>query len=577
MAWNPSLSLNPEFVRVLRTTLPRRRALFVAGLTVVLLAAGAWVVWSRSAPYDYGSHREFEARQTQTLDLAAHEAEMHAAQLQRFGAESYGILTVLLFALLFVLGPALAGLSFVQERLRGTAIFQQMSLLSPLRLAAGKFWGAGALAYFVALMLVPCALAAAWLGGVDFNKVARLYLFLLVGGLAWQALGLYASAALCGASERAPRGGLLVGPLVAVGGAVSALALNRFFTADYESMARGLAGFAAANGEMAEYNYRSYQSFWWHFYGASVPAYAVVLGLVGFVGLWAFAGAVRRVKAWQLIPLGAGPAWLFFGSACAVLTGLLWGRYLDDSVPAYRLDVYMLLCWSALAALAGESALTRSRLREWWSAERDPLALLQRSEIKSSVTTILVAAGFSLAGLFALWFSYHVDPLGNRSEWNLWTQFLPIALGFALTLTATVAFVQLCAMFRFRLGGWAGVALLVCVYAFAGVTGALMKKPDNTPALLNPLAYAVTITKGDYYLDSNYESLVWKYDATEKRSRPFRAEPEEYQPRVQPRYDRASATTRGLAAQGGFALLCLALATLKYRQTRRHMLRDDGD
>lgn len=568
MAWNPSLSLNPELVRVLRTTLPRRRALFVAGLTVVLLAAGAWVLWNKSAPY-YGYEYVLD-------ESPADQAERWAVHVKSFGATSYGVLTVLLFALLFVLGPALAGLSFVQERLRGTAIFQQMSLLSPLRLAAGKFWGAGALSYFVALMLVPCALAAAWLGGIDFNRVARLYLFLLVGGLAWQALGLYASAALCGASGRAPRGGLLVGPLVAVGGAVTALALNQYFTADYEMMTHYLAVAASGVAQSDEYYYRSYQAFWWHFYGARVPAYAVVLGLVGFAGLWAFAGAVRRVKAWQLIPLGARPAWLFFGSACALLTGLLWGRYLDDSVPAYRLEVYMLLCWGALAALAGESALTRSRLREWWSAERDPLALLQRSEIKNSITTILVAAGFSLAGLFALWLSYHVDPLGNRLEYNLGT-FLPIALCFALTLAATVAFVQLCAMFRFRLGGWAGVALLVFVYAFAGATGALMKEPDNTPALLNPLAYAVTITKGDYYLDSRYESLAWTYDRAEKRRRPVVTEPEDYKPRIRPQYDLASATARGLAVEGGFALLCLALATLKYRQTRRDLLRDPGD
>src|SRR5207253_2758220 len=232
----------PEFVRVLRTTLPKRRALFVAGLTVVLLAAGAWVVWNRSAPtpYTYDVHKE--------IYVAADEAELWARQVKSFGAESYGILTVLLFALLFVLGPALAGLSFVQERLRGTAIFQQMSLLSPFRLASGKFWGAGALAYFVALLLMPCALAAAWLGGVEPGKVFRLYLFLLVGGLVWQALGLYASAALCGTAGRAARGGLLVGPLVAVGGAVSALALNHFFTADYEMMARCLAKFAVEGG-----------------------------------------------------------------------------------------------------------------------------------------------------------------------------------------------------------------------------------------------------------------------------------------------------------------------------------------
>lgn len=576
MAWNPSLSLNPEFVRVLRTTLPRRRALFVAGLTIVLLAAGAWVVWNRSAPpaYLYETYKGVPA----TIDVPD-PSGLWARQVKSFGAESYGVLTVLLFALLFVLGSALAGLSFVQERLRGTAIFQQMSLLSPLRLAAGKFWGAGALAYFVALMLVPCALAAAWLGGIDYAKVARLYLFLLVGGLAWQAIGLYASAALCGASERAPRGGLLVGPLVAVGGGLTALALNQFFTADYELMARSLAEFAAGDAALDQYFYKGYEFFWWHFYGARVPAYAVVLGLVGFVGLWAFAGAVRRVKAWQLIPLGVAPAWLFFGSACALLTGLLWGRYLDDPVPAFRLDAYMLLCWGALAALVGESALTRGRLREWWSAEPGPVALLQRSEIKASVTTILVAAGFSLAGLFALWMSYHVDPLGNRLEYNLGT-FLPIALCFALTLAATVAFVQLCAMFRFRLGGWAGVALLVCVYAFAGVAGALMKKPDNTPALLNPLTYAETITKGNYYLDSTYNSLAWSSENTatdHSYRRPVVTEPEEYQPHAAPRYDLASATARGLAVEGGFALLCLALATLKWRQTRRQMLRDPGD
>ncbi|MBV8858278.1 MAG: hypothetical protein JOZ02_15205 [Acidobacteria bacterium] len=568
MAWNPSLSLNPEFVRTLRTTLPRRRALFVAGLTVALLAAGAWLVWNQSAP------------PLPYRDVPYMPSELDALwgqQVKSFGSESYGILTVLLFALLFVLGPALAGLSFVQERLRGTAIFQQMSLLSPFRLASGKFWGAGALAYFVALLLVPCALAAAWLGGVGFEKVARLYLFLLVGGFAWQALGLYASAALCGASGRAPRGGLLVGPLVAVGGAVTALALNQFFTADYEEMARKLAEFAAGSENLGEWTYRGYQAFWWHFYGARVPAYAVVLGLVGFVGVWAFAGAVRRVKTWQLIPVGAAPAWLFFGSACALLTGLLWGRYLDDPTPALRLEVYMLLCWAAVAALAGESALTRSRLREWWSAERGPLALLQRSEIKASVTTILAAAGFALAGLFALWMSYHVEPSGSRPGYDLGTKFLPVALCFALTLAATVGFVQLCAMFRFRLGGWAGVALLVFVYAFAGVAGALLKEPANTPALLNPLAYAVAVTRGDYYLDSDYDSLHWEYDPADKRYVPGVTYPDEYKPHARPRSDPASATARGLAVEGGFALLCLALATLKWRSTRRDMLRDPGD
>src|SRR3712207_1738020 len=100
MAWNPSLSLNPEFVRVLRATLPRRRALFVAGLTVVLLAAGAWVIWNRSEPgYAYSDYSRLES--------PAYQSWVWARQVKSFGSESYGILTVLLFALLFVLGPAL--------------------------------------------------------------------------------------------------------------------------------------------------------------------------------------------------------------------------------------------------------------------------------------------------------------------------------------------------------------------------------------------------------------------------------------------------------------------------------------
>jgi hypothetical protein len=567
MAWNPADVLNPELLRGLRTTLPRRRALFVAGLTVALLAAGAWVVWNNSAPrwFDVSAeHPEYEAR-------------AHAWQVRLFGTTGFAALTVVLFGLLFMLGPAMAGLSFVQERLRGTAIFQQMTLLSPFRMAWGKFWGAGALAYFVALMLLPCALAAAWLGGVNPHKVARLYLFLLVGGFAWQAVGLYASAALSGPSERAMRGGLLVGPLVAVAGAVAAVALNRFFTADYEMMAAWLAD--PALHDFDEYQYRNYQFFWWHFYGARVPAYAVIVGLLGFTGVWAFVGAVRRVKVWQLIPVGPRAAWLFYMSSAAVVVGLLWGRHVDDTEPTARLQVYMALAWAAVAVLAGGSALTRDRLREWWSADRDPLALLQRSEIKASAATLLVAGGVSLAGLFALWAGYHVDPLGNRFEYHIFSQLLPIAACFALTLVATVAFVQFCATFRFRIGGWAGVALLACVYAFAGVAGAMFDgRTDNAAALFNPLSYAGMMTRGDYYMDSTYDSHFF----TEKRLGSYRAAgedpggkvvmPTDYRPNSY-QYRAAGAPKRGLAVEAAFALLCLGLAASRLKRTRLELLR----
>jgi hypothetical protein len=567
MAWNPADVLNPELLRGLRTTLPRRRALFVAGLTLALLAAGAWVVWNNAAPRWYDVN----------MDDPGHEARVYAWQVRSFGATAYGGLTVVLFGLLFMLAPAMTGLSFVQERLRGTAIFQQMTLLSPFRMAWGKFWGAGALAYFVALMILPCALAAAWLGEQNPHTVARLYLFIFVGGFACQAVGLYASAALSGPSERPMRGGLLVGPLVAVAGAVAAVALNQFFTADYESMAASLANPAAE--DYGEYRYRGFQFFWWHFYGARVPAYAVVLGLLAFAGAWAFAGAVRRVKVWQLIPTGPRAAWLFYLTSAAAVVGLLWGRHVDDTVPATRLQVYMALAWAAVVLLAGGSALTRDRLREWWSADRDPLALLQRSEIKASAATLLVASGVSLAGLCALWVSYHVTPRGAWADLRLFTQLVPIVACFALTLVATVAFVQFCAMFRFRIGGWAGVALLACVYAFAGVAGEIFdERRDNAAALLNPVHYANAVTRGDYYMDSSYasryfseEELRWQHSD----GRPGTARvvmPTDYTPR---RYGRdTSAAGRGLGVESTFALLCLVLAGLKLKRTRRDLLRD---
>lgn len=573
MSWSPSESLNPEFLRALRATLPRRRAVFVAGLTLAALAAGAWVVWNKSAPPDYNS-----AYDGNPLVVA----ERHARQVLVFGASAFGALTVALFALLFLLGPALAGLSFVQERLRGTAAFQQMTLLSPFRLAVGKFWGAGALAYFVALMLVPCALVSAWLGDVNPNEVARLYLFLLVGGLCWQAVGLYVSAALAGQSERQLRGGLLVGPLVAVGGAVTAIGLNWFFRADYEMMASHL-----SEGTTSYYLYTQYKAYWWHFYGARVPAYAVLLGLLTFAGVWAFAGAVRRVKLWQLIPTSPQAAWYFFLTAAALVVGLLWGRHVDDTEPVERLQIYMLLCWAAAALFAGGSALTRGRLREWWSAGRDPLALLRRSEIRGAVETLVFIVSTSLVGLFALWFSYHVDPPGNRFDYNFGSQFLPVALCFALTLAATVFFVQFCAMFRFRIGGWAGVALLVVFYAFAGVAGMMLEGQANTATLVNPVAYSEVVTKGDYFMSSTFDSEpLYDRDAA-RLAGPSSSEVVNYYYRQKvsmpkdytytpsdPAVYGTGATLRGLAVEGALALLCFSLLLFKWGRTRREMLRE---
>src|SRR5205085_3795931 len=108
--------------------------------------------------------------------------------LGRFGESAFEKLTVVLMALLFVLAPATAALSFVQERVRGTAIFQQMTLLRPFDLVLGKFLGSGLVSYFIAALVLPCYLAAAVIGEVSVMLMMRMCLLLLIGGLGCQAV-----------------------------------------------------------------------------------------------------------------------------------------------------------------------------------------------------------------------------------------------------------------------------------------------------------------------------------------------------------------------------------------------------
>jgi hypothetical protein len=302
---------------------------------------------------------------------------------------------------------------------------------------------------------------------------------------------------------------------------------------------------------------------------------------MAFAGAWAFAGAVRRVKVWQLIPAGPRAPWLFFVSAEALVVGLLWGRHVEDAVPQERLVVFMLLNWAALALLAGGSALTRGRLREWWSAERDPVALFRRAEIKNALKTFVVLLGVAEAGLLALWLSYHVEPDGTPGALSLSEQFLPIAACFALTTAGTAAFVQFCAMYRFRVGGWAGVGLSAVFYVFVTLSGLMFEGPARTPALLNPLSTAAAVTRGDYFMDSHYFSRlsvaperVWGPDGAGGWT--INALRERYSPRYSPGPEPRHAAARGLFAQGLLAALCFALAYFKWARTRAQMLRGSG-
>jgi hypothetical protein len=528
MASSFNLPGNPELDRILRINLPARRLLFIGGfaLSVVLIISG--LEWNSYAGKDYYS--EFE-------------------QIKHAGRETYWLLTTILFGLLFVLAPAMTALSFIQEKLRGTAIFQQMILLKPLDIAIGKYLGSGAASYIAAMIILPFALLAALIGDQKSDDVLSLYLFLVIGGLSFQAMGLFISAAISSPTEKGLRGGLLVGPAVGVLGAVTALLCYRDFT-----------------------DHRGLSYYMWHFYGVAVEGYVVILSLLIFIGLWAFAGAVRKIKASQLVPVKAWPVWLFFATAEALLVGLMWGwqyRARDTMVaygtaPIMHLIFYMLVNWIALLVLAGGMALSRNRLREWWSAGDDPLGLFQREEIRNSFKTFLIALGISLAGLIALWVSYHRDAEDLPQNMAL-SELVPIALGFALTVLGALCFIQYSAMQRFRARAWAGVGLVVAFYFVASVTGLLFKDGNNTASLINPVFYAYELTEGDVHMDR--VSVRYKLDDYSKIDYYAKR-------RIASRSDKSGLVIHGLLAEGLLALGCFGLAYLKWRRIEDEMLRE---
>lgn len=515
---NWTAPLNPELLRSLRVTLPPKRVLFITGLTLALMLIVSGLLWNEATNRTYLSH---------------------AQQLNKFGDDMYWLLAVVLFALLFILTPATAALSFIQEKIRGTAIFQQMVLVSPFDMALGKFVGSGLIGYFLTALIFPFFMLAASIGRVNFFTFARTSLFLLIGGLCCQAVGLFISAALSGPSDRFLRGGLLIGPAVGGAGALLAFALHGYFD---------------------NYYYAGDTYTRWYFYGLQTRAYVVILGLLAFAGVWAFAGTVRRIKASQLIPLRPWPTWLFFASSEAVLTGLLWGGLNDSPYnrfylfpPNARLIIYLLLNWAALMFLAGSSALGRERLREWWSANSDPLSLFQRREIKNALKTFVVALGISLLGLVALWASFHMDTVAYPQTMSSGVQLAAIASCFTLTVAGVAAFIQYSAMQRFRIGAWAGVVLAVVFYLILGVVGASFENRRNTAALLNPLVYTNIITEGDPYID-RHETFGVLHD-----------------PDVGANW---KALAHGLLAGGALALCCFGLAYAKWLKTEGEILEE---
>jgi hypothetical protein len=528
MASSFNLPRNPELERILRINLPARRLLFIGGLALCLVLVVTGLAWNSYAGRTYYSSYQ---------------------QVKRAANDAYWAMTVILFGLLFVLSPAMTALSFIQEKLRGTSIFQQMILMRPLDIAIGKFFGSGAASYFAALIILPPALLAALMAEQKIEDVFNLYLFLIIGGLSFQAIGLFVSAALSSPAERGLRGGLLIGPAVGVMGAITALFWHRYFT-----------------------DYKGHSYHFWQFYGMKVEGYVVILGLLIFIGLWAFAGAVRRIKASHLVPVKAWPVWLFFAMAEALLVGILWGwqttsRYelnVYGTAPAMQLLLYMMLNWGALLALAGSIAVSRNGLREWWSAEGDPLGLFQREEIRNSFKTFLIALGISVTGLVALWTSYHMDVAEFPQNISLF-QLVPIALGFTFTIAGALCFIQYCAMQRFRARAWAGVGLVVAFYFVMGVAGLLFEERNNTAFVANPAFFAHELTRKDNYMGRTSV----RYNPYDKTRIDFYGFPNDAR-----EAGGSALITHALLTEGLLALGCFGLVFLKWRKIEDEMLEE---
>ncbi len=347
------------------------------------------------------------------------------------------------------------------------------------------------------------------------------------------------------------RGGLLIGPGVGAAGAIMAFALHSYFDSSLSYLADQK----------------------WHFYELDLPAYVVILGVLAFVGAWAFAGAVRMIKGGQLIAVHAKTVWLFFASAEALLVGLLWGWQKDGSLSSTRLVTYLFFNWVALMLLAGSSAMGRARLREWWSAGQDPLAVFQRQGMKDALHTFLVALGISLAGLVALWAGFHATVPDLPFDISLY-QLIPIAHAFALSVLGMAAFIQYCAMQKFRIGAWAGVALTVLFYFIIGIAGAMIETKNNTAALINPLVYTDAVCTGDAYMSRTVvivSANKYYYTHGNDYSGDTR-----YQVVNHKSLDLGAILVHGLLAQGLLAAACFGLALLKWKRTREEMLSESA-
>lgn len=500
---------NAEFLRNVRVQLTPRRLAFTCGLTVGLILISELLVWSGTAPTKYSSS-DYD-------------------RVLEFGKVSFNLLFFAQVILLVAMAPSMLGGNMIQERLRNTVIFQQMTLLSTHEVLLGKMFGSTIICYLLAALIMPFALISGLVARVPIESIVGVYLVLLVGALSWQAVSLFFSTSTVNSNENVGRN--LAGLSYSIGG------LAVFFMIIFFNV------FWRRNWE--------FQDDATYFFGMPIFTLTFALLVMGFVGFWAYVGAVRAFKDMQLIQLSPRTIWYFFIALEILLVGWFWGgkiafdsymntsdyEYLYSQRAAALILGYLVINWVFLTALAGISVISRNQLQEWWSGGDDAVSVLKRNEIKNSVFNYPITVAITTVGGLILWTSIYLDFSSQSKTFDFSIiSLLAILLGFAISMFTAASFIQFCAMFRFKVANRTGVILWVMFVIVAGIASGVFG-PDSIPAMFNPIVFAgVLVDKGK----ANVSSTI----------------------------------AYGLIIEIAFALISIGIMYWKWKQTREEMLKD---
>lgn len=214
-------------------------------------------------------------------------------------AREFLLLVLGIQALVLSVGGLIAcGLSIHRERQLNTFDFQRVTRLTPLELALGKLFGAPAVAYFIALCLMPAALTAAILAHFRPSILIGTYVIILLCSVAFQAVGLLLSLVSIERGSIGSPGGLMLF-VVGLGlagasqtfsslGPISPFAALEFADAGTWDMhagtAKGMAGFITVSP-------------WTDlFFGWPVHHFAVLVIFYLTITAWAILAVARNLK-----------------------------------------------------------------------------------------------------------------------------------------------------------------------------------------------------------------------------------------------------------------------------------------